>query len=273
VATAEPPSEPAPEPRPERPVLDPRWGPGADGFYHSPIPPKVTPEMMPSLKSPADFRGVVVGSQTRAVPQSHAFLDIRATPMGVSAFDVADVLRDMDARYALIGGHAIGCWSARPRATADVDVIVFFSDHHRACAKIHDKFPRLKVHEHDAVVRFTVDDGHSEQPVLDLDRSYDALMLSALANTATLVHGDHSLQVTCPEAMIALKVAATRSPSRQPESRYQDVADIGAIVRRPLRVDLLESLSLLVNPRDPRLLVDVVAASRAGAEVLAICRR
>jgi hypothetical protein len=189
---------------------------------------------------------------------------------------VAAIFNRLGTNYLLVGGHAVGCWSLSPRSTVDVDVLVFMPHFLRAQEALAAAFPALRLEIHDAVVRFSVPatrDGDGAEAV-DLIRTHDALMLSALENAVTVDAGGVAIRVPCPEVQVALKVAAIRSANRDHGDAMQDATDINRVcIGRKLREDLLEELSrAVVGGEDRTLLTRVVRTALAGGNVVAAAR-
>jgi hypothetical protein len=264
----------APDPR--EPYRErPEWGPQPDGLYRSPIPPKTRSAMAASPSVPADFPGVVTAAPTRAIPHPHRWLSLRSHPDAPSAVEIAAIFNRLGTNYLLVGGHAVGCWSKAPRTTADADFLVFMPHFRRAQEAIAEAFPALRLEEHDAVARFSVATaGGDASEAVDLIRTHDALMLSALENAAQVDAGGVPIRVPCPEAQVALKVAAVRSPNRAHEDALRDAADISSVCAgRALREDLLEALSrTIVSGTDAGLLARVVRTALVGGDVVGACR-
>lgn len=251
----------------------PEWGPQPGGLYRSPIPPKITAAMADFPRRPSDLPGTVVGSPSNAVPRPHRWLSLRSVPDAPSAAEIAALLNELGASYVLVGGHAVGCWTASARSTGDADFVVFMRDFGRAQAALLERYPALRLQQHDAVARFTTDDGDGSEEAVDFIRSYDALMLSALENAVTVDGGGVPIRIPCPEAQLALKVAAVRSPNREFGDVLQDVTDIARICEgRSFREDLLEALSTPAGGSHPGFLAAVVSAAREGGDIRKACK-
>src|SRR4051794_26577767 len=70
----------------------------------------------------------------------------------ISPMDVARVLAEADVRHIFLGTHAVNAYSGRPRATADVDVVVQAPK--TAARALAAAFPRLIIQQRAEGVRF-----------------------------------------------------------------------------------------------------------------------
>lgn len=127
-------------------------------------------------------------------------------------------LRDERVNYALIGGLAMNV-HARPRATADIDLLVAASDHDLLCRLL----KRLSY--------VVLDDRPELASFVRGGQRVDALFATGqhakeFLTESRLIEGVDGLRVVTPEALIALKLQAFNDDPR----RLQDLADIMGLV-------------------------------------------
>ncbi len=125
---------------------------------------------------------------------------------------VIRVLNKAKVKFVLMGTHGIGGWRSEPRATQDVDVLVF--------AAVKRAFPDLDIQDLPAVTRFV--DPADGKPVIDLMKPEDELYQEVFKNP---VRVGRTHFVPNLEAALACKYAAMISPSRPAEKKALDEAD------------------------------------------------
>jgi hypothetical protein len=64
-------------------------------------------------------------------------------PMSVAPIDIIRVLNRAKVRFTLVGAHALGAWTHRPRTTHDVAVVVAARHVKKAVAALVETFPYL----------------------------------------------------------------------------------------------------------------------------------
>jgi hypothetical protein len=71
----------------------------------------------------------------------------------IPPLEVVRVLGEARVRFMLVGSHGLGGWTKKPRATADVDVLVAARDQGKAVAVLLAAFPGLAAEEQVGVTR------------------------------------------------------------------------------------------------------------------------
>lgn len=181
---------------------------------------------MPSWPSWRDTVSIV--DAVRVIEHPVETLEARARTLAL----LAEIFAEVGSDHALIGGIAVG-FHARKRATEDVDILV----------------PRVKL---DALEGVLVARGYLVTHSRDMLRVYPAgadpehdeaiadlvaweanSVLEEAARVAgpAIVLGHH-VKIVPRGALVALKFHAAVSPRRAVEDRYQDVADIGRILKK-----------------------------------------
>lgn len=144
------------------------------------------------------------------------------------------VLREVDSEHALIGGLAVG-YHGRWRATIDVDLLV----PRRKLARI-----ARVLEARGYTVRRLIDfirvwppgaDVENEEPGADLvAREAHPVLRAAAAETESASILGSRMDVVTRGALVALKFHSAISPTRRIEDKYQDVSDIGRVIRKAL---------------------------------------
>jgi hypothetical protein len=149
--------------------------------------------------------------------------------------ELSTILAEVGSDHAVIGGIAVG-YHGRLRATVDVDLLV---PRAKLEALAHALRARGYViaHTQDMVRVYPpgADPDHAEA-IADLVAREANSVLEAAARVAepAKVLG-HQVRIVPRGALVALKFHAAISPRREIEDRYQDVADIGRIIKKAFR--------------------------------------
>ncbi len=134
--------------------------------------------------------------------------------------DTARVLDELGARYALIGGVAVGIHAGVPRATADTDVAVLSTVDRAALVRtlVSAGFRAAGEFRHSTNLRHV-----SGEPVqLVFDPGFDAMIMSA----ERFVVAGVSVAIVRKPDLIAMKQRAAADPSRRKSKALQDQADV-----------------------------------------------
>lgn len=177
---------------------------------------------------------------------------------------VAQILVDAGVPYVLVGAHAANGYTGRPRATADVDVVVRFA--RKAAKAIAKAYPDLAMEETAVAIRFS----EGDQEAIDLLKSSSLRLWGRLLKDNREVRiGRQSIRVPALEGMLAAKFAAMISPGRRYADRLIDSGDFARMVENNPVIDLtlLRELGDLVYPRGGEEVVKLVADVRAGRKL------
>ena len=178
-------------------------------------------------------------------------MDERAQMLG----ELSEVLREVGADHALVGGLAVG-YHGRLRATIDVDLLV-------PLAKLDELAVALAARGYviartPMMVRvFSAGaDPDRDEAIAHLLGREANLVLAAAAQAIepALVLG-HRVNIVQRGALVALKFHAAISTQRELADRYQDLADIGRIIKKELTAE------------DERLALAIAGRAYPGADV------
>ena len=169
--------------------------------------------------------------------------------------ELSTILAEVGSDHAVIGGIAVG-YHGRLRATVDVDMLV-------PRAKLEDLAHALRArgyvvaHTQDMVRVYPpgADPDHAEA-IADLVAREANPVLEAAARVAepAKILG-YQVRIVPRGALVALKFHDAISLRREIEDRYQDVADIGRIIKKRF------------EPGDEQLALQIAAHAYPGAEV------
>lgn len=169
--------------------------------------------------------------------------------------ELSVVMAEVGSDHALIGGLAVG-YHGRLRATVDVDMLVP-RDKLDALADALGARGYVVVRTQDMVrVYSPASDPEHAEAIADLVAREANPVLEAAARVAgpATVLG-HRVRIVPRGALVALKFHAAISLRRAIEDRYQDVSDIGRIIKKRF------------EPRDEQLALEIAAHAYPGAEV------
>lgn len=74
-------------------------------------------------------------------------------PNLIAPLEVIRVLNAANVRFMLVGTHALGGWTCRPRTTTDVDILIGARLLTKAVRVLLTAFPQLRGEEHDDETR------------------------------------------------------------------------------------------------------------------------
>ncbi len=143
------------------------------------------------------------------------------------------ILRDVGATYVLIGGLAVG-FHGYQRATVDVDMLVPARFLKRLAAEARSR--GLVVRTFPDTVR--VYPAGSDESIADfVSADANPVLRAAFRESDHAVVLGQRVDVVRRGALFALKFSAIVSPTREIEDKYQDVADIGHVLKVGLSPD------------------------------------
>lgn len=138
--------------------------------------------------------------------------------------DVAATLDAVGARYALVGGVAVGLHARVPRATVDTDLAVHTSHRGGALTRalVAAGFELRGEHEHSVNFRHS-----SGEPVqLAFDRSFDPM----IGRAESFEIDGARIAVVTREDLIAMKERAAADPGLRPSKALRDRADVALLL-------------------------------------------
>jgi hypothetical protein len=188
-------------------------------------------------------------------------------PEFIQPLDVVKVLNDAGVRFMLAGLHGLGGWMGEPRATQDVDVLIWTRHHKKATKAIERAYPHLEKEELLVVTRFHAH--QSGKVVIDLMRSDQGVFRAAFRNTHKVEAEGQEFLIPSLEMAIAMKFAPMVSPNRPEEDKYQDAHDFIHMVKSNPVIDskVLSELGELVYPGGGEELLETVRKVRAGEKL------
>ncbi len=188
-----------------------------------------------------------------AVFQSMFLSEPHASP--VTPREVARILGEAGLSYVLVGGHVVGSYSGKPRATLDVDVIA--SDPKAAAQAIQKAYPGLQQDEKPVRIRLHF----KGQEAVDIIRPRsEKIFQEALASRVEVDLRGQKAYIPDLETMMGLKFASMASPYRSRADRYLDASDFIRIYKAHAEADhaKLSRLAETVYPGGGKDLLDTL---------------
>lgn len=203
----------------------------------------------------------------------HQFLKLWR-PMARPAVELRPIIRALQAKkvpFVLVGAHAIGSYTGRPRATHDVDILVRAGRNHaRAVNAIKALYPSLEVRKLPMLTAF-FRPGENES-VVDVTLPHRRDNEEALQTAVWIEDQGLKYRVPTLEAAMANKYGAMLNPGRDVGKRGQDAIDFYFMVKhsqdegqKPIDLEKLEALGEMVWPGGGgKEIVRLVEEVRAG---------
>jgi hypothetical protein len=185
-----------------------------------------------------------------------------ADPMAVSR-----ILAESGIACTVIGGIAVGCYSGRPRATRDVDLVIDRSALPRSvAADLRAAVGARRIERLRSSIAFIGKTAAGERELLDVITTRAGSYGLALEHCETLDIAGTPVRIPTVEAMLALKYTAAVNPVRSAARAAQDWADIWAIAdaQPSLRFAVIELLAEQIVPGFGIDLVRRLRAHRRG---------
>ncbi len=189
-------------------------------------------------------------------------------PEFIQPLDVIKILNEAGVRFMLAGLHGLGGWMGEPRATQDVDVLIWARHHKKATKAIRDVFPLLEIDELPFVTRFR--NKRNGKVVIDLMKSNQGVFRAAFRHTHKVEAEGQEFLIPSLEMAIAMKFAPMVSPNRPEEDKHQDAHDfIHMIKTNPvIESKVLQELGELVYPGGGEEILETVRKVRAGEKLI-----
>jgi hypothetical protein len=154
---------------------------------------------------------------------------------------ILGVFEAVDARWALVGAHAIGMFT-EPRATVDFDFVIEESKLRRVLKALEEELGELDTQDLGPALRLGALD-------VDLIRSSTHPLFQEALDRVRLME---TWRVPVPEVLIVLKFLSSVSPWRGLTKKTYDIADLRALFhavgKDQLDLDLMQQLASLVYP-------------------------
>jgi hypothetical protein len=163
----------------------------------------------------------------------------------VTPLQVIAVLNREKISFVLVGAHAVGGWTKKPRATEDVDLVVAERQIKKATRALLAEFPHLEARDEEVVVRLQDRDSCDVLIGLIKPRS---IYREIFKHTHAVSQGEQSYRIPSLEMALATKFAAMVSPNRHDDEKHQDATDFIRMVKQNADIDddRLNSLGELV---------------------------
>ena len=147
-----------------------------------------------------------------------------------SSLDVIGEFNSANIPCVVIGGIVVGCYTGRPRATQDLDLIVFQVPGKNILNKIGKIIGASKIEKYDSFLSFIVDSPVGQREIIDLITSRAGSYGMVFDNSIELVVDGVKIKIPTVEMMIVLKHTAAVNPIRSKSKQAQDWADIFAML-------------------------------------------
>ena len=146
------------------------------------------------------------------------------------SFDVINTLNESGILSVVVGGIVVGCYSGRPRATQDLDIIVSERPNLPTLKRIGKIVGAKKMEKHPSFISFIVSSVVGDREIVDLITSRAGSYGLALENTKRIIVNGIAISIPTIEMMIVLKYTSAVNPIREKAKQMQDWADIYSII-------------------------------------------
>jgi hypothetical protein len=180
---------------------------------------------------------------------------------------IVKVLNEAGVRFILAGLHGLGGWMGEPRATQDVDVLIWVRHHKKAVRVLRGAFSHLEVEEFSVVTRFR--DKGSGKIVIDLMKANQGVFKAAFRHTKKITVEDQEFLIPSLEMAVAMKFAPMVSPNRPQKDKFQDAHDFMHMIDSNPKLDheILSELGEMVYPGGGAELLEMIRVVRAGEKL------
>jgi hypothetical protein len=188
-------------------------------------------------------------------------------PEFIQPLDVIKVLNVARVRFMLAGLHGLGGWMGKPRATQDVDILVWPRHHKKATKALGVAYPHLEVEDFAVVTRYR--DKESGEIVIDLMKSDQGVFRAAFKHTHKVEAEGQEFLIPSLEMAVAMKFAPMVSPNRPHKDKHQDAHDFMYMIDSNPEMDnqVLAELGELVYPGGGLEILEMIRLVRAGEQL------
>lgn len=188
-------------------------------------------------------------------------------PNFIPPLDVFRVLNAARVRFLLLGTHALGGWTRRPRTTTDVDILVGMHGQKKAVRVLLAAFPQLRAEEQEDETRLR--DAETGQVLIDVMKSKQPLHRDAFKHTHPVEWKGQAYRIPSLEMALAMKFLAMISVSRDYADKHLDAGDFIGIVQSNSVINSrkLHALGQLVYNGGGDEIVENVRKVRAGEKL------
>src|SRR6266446_5323054 len=188
------------------------------------------PEMEAVEAAMSNIGPAEAARETEFLRQQHrrVFLDEKGLPVELDA--ILETLQAKKIPFVLVGAHAIGTWTGRPRATHDVDILCKSGRNHaRAVNAIKALYPHLEVRRFAGLTAFFIPG--ETMSVIDVTMPFRADNAETLRTAMWITRGPLRYRMPTLEAALANKYGAMVAITRDLIKRGQDAIDFAWMVK------------------------------------------
>lgn len=189
-------------------------------------------------------------------------------PNFISPLEVIRVLNAAKVRFMLVGTHALGGWTGKPRTTTDVDLLIGARLHKRAVRVLLAAFPQLRNDEHDDETRLCYTE--TGQALIDVMKANQVLYRAAFRHSHRVKWKSQTYLIPSLELALAMKFTAMISVTRRRADQFSDAGDFMGMVESNSVIDSknLHALGQLVYNGGGDEIVEKVRQVRAGEKLV-----
>ena len=189
-------------------------------------------------------------------------------PEFIQPLDVIKVLNRAKVKCMLAGLHGIGGWMNKPRATQDVDVLLWPRHHKKGVRALRAAYPHLE--QTDLLVVTRLVDPSTGNVVIDLMKSDEGVFRAAFMHSRQVEMEGEQYLIPSLEMALAMKFAPMVGPNRQDLDKYMDAHDFGYMVQKNATIDLalVEELGEMIYPGGGPAMLEAVRRVRAGEKLI-----
>jgi hypothetical protein len=212
--------------------------------------------------TPVEVRDIHVQSLATSSALSEYYI-----PNFIPPLEVFRVLNAAQVRFLLLGTHAPGGWTHKPRTTTDVDILVGTRGHKKAVRLLLTAFPQLQAEDHQDETRLR--DTETVQVLIDVMKPNQPLYREAFKYAYLVEWEGQTYQIPSLELALAMKFGAMRSPTRDYADKHCDAGDFIGMVQSNAAIDSrkLHVLGQLVYNGGGDEIVENVRKVRAGEKL------
>ncbi len=186
----------------------------------------------------------------------------------IPPLDVVRVLNKAKIKFTLVGAHALGNWTHRPRTTDDVDVVVAARHVKLAVAALTRAFNDLIPENAPLVVRLRR--GKNGPVVVDILKPKLPTVKAALSSTRIVKCGQVAFSIPTLELSLVMKFGSIASMLSGYCEKYLDAADFVAMAKAHSKINTkrLTRLGDLYFVGGGRAVVKMLIDARVGRQIV-----
>ncbi len=182
-----------------------------------------------------------------------------------------EVFRVLDAarvRFMILGTHALGGWTRKPRTTTDVDILVGTRNHKKAVRVLLAALPQLRAEDHEDATHLR--ETETGQVLIDVMKANQPLYLDAFKYAHLVEWNGQKYRIPSLELALAMKFLAMISVQRDYADKHSDAGDFIGMVQSNSAVDSrkLHLLGQLVYNGGGDEIMEKVRQVRAGEKLV-----